>query len=385
MRKVCLLTSSRADLGILLPLCKEIELAKELNFSIIGFGAHCEDRYRGSFEEDTKAFSQVTLLENERASDDPLGACKLVASFFEELSLVLNKINPDIVLCLGDRYEMLAAVTAASIQGLVIAHFHGGEVTQGAFDDNFRHAITKLSHIHFPATSEAMLRIQQLGEQPRNIFNVGSLGVENVLKMKLSASEEIRSELKLSSSRPIIVITFHPETRAVKTGEEQIKIFLDGVEHFAEGNEIVFTGTNSDPGGDAINNCISDFASRYESVHMFGNLGVRRYLSLVKASELVIGNSSSGIIEVPSFHVPVVNVGDRQKGREKSKSVLDCQLDPKAIADCVEGVLKRETSIEFPNPYEGEDVKESVLEQLRTIELENIKNKNFYQIENINE
>ncbi len=380
MKKVCLFTSSRADWGILKPLCRNLEEHSQIELSILGFGSHSEEPYRSSFLTDLDFFTKKHLIETKRHGDSSLEACLLLGQQSSLIAKKLKEFSPDIVLCLGDRYEMLGAVTIASIMGIPVAHLHGGEVSEGAMDDNFRHAISKLSHIHFPATEKSKGRLIQMGENPEFIFNVGSLGVENVLNLELLDSNEILGELGLSGEKPILLGTFHPETRSRITGEEQIQIIINGLKPFLNGFEIIFTGTNTDPEGDSINQILKKFAEDNEQVHLFGSLGVKKYLSCLRECALVFGNSSSGIIEGPSFQMPIVDIGTRQKGRERSEWVSHCDLNSKDIEDTIKVALSRKQS-SFVNPYEGKKTSEAILERLLNLDLQEIQLKKFYEKE----
>ena len=380
MKKVCLLTSSRADWGILIPLCRKLEAHDEIDFSILGFGSHSEDPYRSYFLADLESFSKKHLIETKRQGGSSLEACLLLGQQSSPIAKKLKEFSPDIVLCLGDRYEMLGAVTIASIMGIPVAHLHGGEVSEGAMDDNFRHAISKLSHIHFPATEKSKVRLMRMGESPEFVFNVGSLGVENVLNLELIDSKEILDELGLSGEKPILLGTFHPETRSNMSGEEQIQIIINGLKPFLDGFDVVFTGTNTDPEGDSINQILKKFAEDNEQVHLFGNLGVKKYLSCLRDCALVFGNSSSGIIEGPSFQKPIVDIGTRQKGRERSEWVSHCDLNSKNIEDTIKAALNRKER-GFSNPYEGKKTSETILEKLLNIDLNEIQFKKFYEKE----
>ena len=266
--------------------------------------------------------------------------------------------KPDIAVILGDRYEMLVAATAAMVAGIPIAHIHGGELTEGAMDEAIRHSITKMSCIHFTTTEEYRRRVIQLGEMPDTVYNVGALGVENVKTVFLLNKEELEKELGFQFTAPTIMVTYHPVTLEKLESEKQFKMLLDAIDVHKD-ISVIFTKANADMDGRIINKMIDDYVSSNEKrCRAYTSLGQLKYLSTLQFCVAVVGNSSSGIIEVPSFKIPTVNIGDRQRGRIHAESVIDCGYDTKQI----ESALKKALSSDFrckaanvKNPYEGEN------------------------------
>lgn len=253
----------------------------------------------------------------------------------------LSRLSPDLVVILGDRYEMLASASAAMIMHIPVAHLHGGETTEGAYDDCIRHAITKLSWLHFASTPQYAKRIISMGEDPSRVFCVGAPGVENITNTPVLSLEELEDSIGFKLGERFIVATFHPVTLHPGEEEEQTHMLLDALSGaIAEGWKVLFTMPNSDTGGDIVARCIKKWASEHpEDVKTVTSLGRKRYFSALRYASAVVGNSSSGLIEVPSFGIPTLNIGDRQKGRARGLSVVDVDADPQAISQGLQKVL----------------------------------------------
>ena len=265
--------------------------------------------------------------------------------------------RPDIVVILGDRYEALMAATAAMMARIPIAHIHGGETTEGAVDEAIRHSITKMSHLHFTAAEAYRNRVIQLGEQPQNVYHVGALGVENVRSVSLLDRKTLEDAIQFTFRSPAVMVTYHPVTLEKNSAEEQAKELMRACGQFP-GMNFIFTKANSDASGRMINEMLADFAEAHANMRIYDSLGLKRYLSAVKYAKLVLGNSSSGIMEVPSFGIPTVNIGDRQRGRMRAESIIDCEPSEKDIAKAINLALDddfQNLCRTCKNPYEGEN------------------------------
>ncbi|HFU75215.1 MAG TPA: UDP-N-acetylglucosamine 2-epimerase (hydrolyzing), partial [Arcobacter sp.] len=288
-----------------------------------------------------------------------------------------------ILVVLGDRYEIFSAVSAAMIANIPIVHLHGGETTEGAFDESIRHSITKMSHLHFTATDEYRDRVIQLGEHPNRVFNVGGLGIDNIKKLELLTKEEFEESINFKLNKKNILITFHPVTLENATAQEQFQTLLDVVNELEETN-IIFTKANSDTDGRIINSMIDEYVSQYKDKSVvFTSLGQLRYLSALQYVDAVVGNSSSGLIEAPSFNIGTINVGDRQKGRIMADSVISCSGDRVSVNKGFEKLYseKFQTKLkQVENPYGGGGASKKIKTLLKEISLLNILKKQFYDL-----
>lgn len=385
MKKVCVVTGTRAEYGLLKPLIKKIQDDRELELQLVVTGMHLSPEFGLTYREIERDGYKI-LERNEMllSSDTPNGITKSAGMGLIGFADVFTRLMPDVVLLLGDRYEMLAAATAAMIHRIPIAHIHGGELTLGAMDDAIRHSITKMSILHFASTDEYRKRIIQLGEQPESVFCVGSLGVENIKSQKLFSKEELERDIGFSLEQPYVVVTFHSVTLEKNTAGEQFGNLLLALEEFKE-YHIIFTKANADTDGRIINQMIDKYVDK--NIHRavaFTSLGMVRYLSTLKYGEMVIGNSSSGIVEAPSFHIPTVNIGSRQEGRMRGRSIIDCECSVEEMIKAIHmaqemnqnGILRNES-----NPYEGENTSESILQAVKNyLNKEAGVKKKFYDI-----
>jgi GDP/UDP-N,N'-diacetylbacillosamine 2-epimerase (hydrolysing) len=301
-------------------------------------------------------------------SDTPVGITKSMGVALIGFADFFETYKPDIVVILGDRYEMLMVATAAMVAKIPIAHIHGGERTEGLMDEAIRHSVTKMSHIHFTTTEEYRERVIQLGEQPCNVYNVGSLGIENIKTINLMKKNELEENLGFHFGKTTIMITFHPVTLEDISAEQEFGQLLQVVENHNE-LSIIFTKSNSDINGRVINNMIDEFVHKNSSRCVaYTSLGMLRYLSSLQYCSAVVGNSSSGIIEVPSFGIPTVNIGDRQKGRVHAGSVIDCGNSSDEIDKALNKALSaefRKKAVLYTNPYEGKETSEKIISVIR--------------------
>lgn len=383
MRKICVVTGTRAEYGLLYWLLKEIEADSELKLQLIVTGMHLSPEFGLTYKEIEKEFKIDKKIEILSSSHTSLDICAEMARVYEKFAPALAELKPDILVLLGDRYEIFGVAGVASIMQIPIAHIHGGETTQGAFDEAFRHSITKMSHIHFAATNEYANRIIQLGEEPSRVFNVGGPGIENIKKLNLLNKDEFEKSINFKLAKKNILITFHPATLENSSAREQFNELLNSLDELEETN-FIFTKANSDTDGDVINKMIDEYVSQNsQKAVAFASLGQLRYLSAIKFVDIVLGNSSSGLSEVPSFKKATINIGDRQKGRARASSVIDVRPDRKEILTAI----KRAYSKEFEqilkdtiNPYDGGNPSKKMVKILKETKLDGILKKKFYDI-----
>lgn len=384
MKKICVITGTRAEFGLLKPLIQRIDQDGELEMQLVVTGMHLSSEFGLTYREIEEAGFEITER-NEMllSSDTPSAITKSIGMGLIGFADIFTRLMPDIIVILGDRYEMLAAATAAMVHRIPIAHIHGGELTLGAMDDAFRHSITKMSTLHFASTEEYRKRIIQLGEQPGSVFCVGALGVENIKSQKLLGKEELERDINFSLEQAYVIVTFHPVTLEKSTAEEQFGNLLLALEEFRE-YRIIFTKANADTDGRIINQLIDEYVEDNERAAAFMSLGMIRYLSALQYCEMVIGNSSSGIIEAPSFHIPTVNVGNRQEGRVRGKSVIDCDCTVEGITHALhlaQEMNKNRVLSNECNPYERENTSESILQVVKDyLKRESGTKKKFYDI-----
>lgn len=373
MKKVCIVTGTRAEYGLLKPVIDKVNNSDTMDLQLVVTGMHLSPEFGLTYREiEEDGYPIAAKIEMLLSSDTAVGVTKSMGVALMGFADYFEVHQPDIVVILGDRYEALMAATAAVIAKVPIAHIHGGELTEGAMDDAIRHSITKMSHLHFTTTQEYRNRVIQLGEQPQNVYNVGSLGVENVKSMLLMSKETLESSIHFRFETLTVMVTYHPVTLESMTSEESAQQFekiLNVIDKHKE-FKVIFTKANSDPYGRIINQMIDDFVRKNsDRCIAFTSLGQLRYLSALQFCDAVIGNSSSGIIEVPSFGIPTINIGNRQKGRVCADSVLHCSNETEDI----EIALNKAVSMDFrafirnqKNPYEGTNTSETILEVICT-------------------
>lgn len=387
MRKICIVTGSRAEWGLLSRLARIIGDDPELELQIIATNMHLSPEFGLTYREiEQQGFRINRKVEMLLSSDTANATTKSVGLATIGFADAYEELKPDLLLVLGDRYEILAAVTAALFYKIPVAHLHGGEVTEGAYDDAIRHAITKMSHLHFTSTEEYRRRVIQLGEQPEHVFNVGAIGIDNIRHLKLWSRGELEKELNFSFDKKSLLVTYHPETLDDMPVEEQCRNLLDALATL-EDVKIIFTLPNSDTGGRIIIKMIDDFVRRHKDrAIVYTSLGQLRYLSALQYITAVAGNSSSGILEVPSFGKPVLNIGNRQKGRIAAGSVVHCGT---ALAEIKEGLAKvlSEGLIRqakgVTNPYEKAETATAIIEIIKNFPLSGFIQKNFYTLSDV--
>jgi GDP/UDP-N,N'-diacetylbacillosamine 2-epimerase (hydrolysing) len=382
-RKICVVTGTRAEYGLLYWLMKEIEVDKDLELQLIVTGMHLSPEFGLTYQEIEKEFKIDKKIEMLLSSDSAVGISKSMGLAQISFAEAYEDLKPNILVVLGDRYEIFSAVSSAMIANIPIAHLHGGETTEGAFDESIRHSITKMSHLHFTATDKYRNRVIQLGEHPIRVFNVGGLGIDNIKKLELLSKEEFEESIDFQLNKKNILITFHPVTLESSTAKEQFQILLDVVDELEDTN-IIFTKANSDTDGRIINSMIDEYVVKnsHKSVG-FTSLGKLRYLSALQYVDATVGNSSSGLAEAPSFKIGTINIGDRQKGRIMADSVIDCDSGFNAIKKAFTQLYSEEFTQKLANcenPYGNGGASLAIKKSIKKIDLVNILKKQFYDL-----
>jgi len=382
-RKICVITGTRAEYGLLYWLMKEIKKNKDLKLQVIATGMHLSPEFGLTYKEIEKDFKIDKKIEMLLSSDTSIGISKSMGLAQISFSEAYEELKPDIIIVLGDRYEIFSAVSSAMIAKIPIVHLHGGETTKGAFDESIRHSITKMSHLHFTATKEYKKRVIQLGENPKRVFNVGGMGIENIKRLKLLNKEKFEKSIGFKLNQKNILVTFHPVTLENSTAKEQFQNLLDAIDELKDTN-IIFTKANSDTDGRVINQMIDNYVSVNSDKSIeFTSMGQLRYLSALQFIDAVVGNSSSGLIEAPSFKIGTINIGDRQKGRIKSKSVIDSKENKKSILDSFNKLYSNEFKDilkTVKNPYGDGCASKKIIKELKKVNLDNILKKKFFDI-----
>ena len=332
VRRICAVTGSRADYGLLLPVLHAIQAHSELQLQLAVTGSHLERRFGHTVDAiSADGFEVDSAVPLGLESDDTLTVTRALGNAVSGFAGALERLQPDLLLVLGDRYEILGAVQAALIARIPVAHIAGGDVTAGAFDDAIRHAITKMAHLHLVTNPQAACRVRQLGESDERVFVTGSPGIDQILATPLLDRAELEQRLGMPLRRHNLAITFHPATLDSGDALEQLEQLLAALALLGKDVGLVFTGANADPRGQAINERIRTFVATHDNAVRHDSLGQQGYYSLLAEVDAVVGNSSSGLYEAPSFHTPTVNIGDRQRGRLKAPSVIDCPVETSAI------------------------------------------------------
>ncbi|MBD5212793.1 MAG: UDP-N-acetylglucosamine 2-epimerase (hydrolyzing) [Bacteroidales bacterium] len=385
MKKICFFTGSRAEYGILSSLMKAISSHPEMTLQIVATNMHLSPEYGLTVNEiERDGFRVDRRVEMLLSSDTSVGTAKSVGLGIIGYADALDQLAPDLVVILGDRYEMLGVAQTALLFNIPVAHLHGGEITEGAYDDAIRHAITKLSHLHFTSTEEYRQNVIQLGEDPARVFSVGALGVDNIMEAEIMPRADIERYIDFDLSGDYAVVTFHPVTAEPGEAEVQTAEFLNGLEQMLGQLKFLITLPNSDTEARAVSRMMQDFeAAHPDRVKCVRSLGRNRYYSAVSHSVCVAGNSSSGLIEAPSLGVPTVNVGNRQKGRARGESVIDVECKADAVAEGLRRALADEMqtlAATRPNPYFRADTLESIMKVLSETDIAGLNPKKFHII-----
>lgn len=381
-RRVCVVTGSRADYGLLYWLMKEIMDEPDLDLRIIATGMHLSPEFGLTYrviEED--GFIVDEKVEMLLSSDTPVGIAKSVGLATIGFAGALERLKPHLLVLLGDRFEMLAAAQAALVAGIPLAHICGGDVTEGAFDEAIRHSITKMSHLHFVTSGAAARRVRQMGENPQYIFNVGSPGIDNIVRLKLLGRQELEEKLGFKFRDKNILVTFHPVTLDSEPAYKQFGELLSALEGLGPDVGLIFTKPNADTGGRSIIKMIDRFVAGRSNSRAYVSLGQIVYLSVVGQVDVVVGNSSSGLYEVPSFKKPTVNIGDRQKGRLMAGSVINCEAEAAAIARSIGEAFKTDCSGTV-NPYGDGNSSVKIKNIIKSItDYRQLLKKSFFEVE----
>lgn len=386
-RKICIFTGTRAEYGLLKPLINELKLEKSVELQLIISGMHLSPEFGLTYKEiDVEGFSKVEKVEILLSSDTAVGVSKAMGLGMISYAEALDRLKPDLLIGLGDRFELFALASAATIMRIPIAHLHGGEATEGLIDEPIRHSVTKMSHLHFAATENFRRRIIQLGEDPKRVFNVGAIGIDNIKIMKLLDKHELERALEFEFNNKTILVTFHPVTLEVATAKEQFHNLLLALDTDKE-IKVIFTKPNSDTDGRIIIDMIDQYVKENKNKSKsFISLGQLKYLSTLQFVKGVVGNSSSGLVEVPSFKIGTINIGDRQRGRIKAESVIDCLPNKDDIVNSLQKLFseKFQRNLEkVENPYELKDglTSKKIKQVIMSTDLTDIIKKNFFNLD----
>lgn len=382
-RKVCIVTGTRAEYGLLRWVMEGIQAAPELTLQVVATGMHLSPEFGLTYREIEKdGFRIDEKVEMLLSSDTPMAITKSMGLGMIGFADALQRLRPDLLVVLGDRFEILSAVCAALVACIPVAHLHGGEVTEGAIDEAIRHSITKMSHLHFVAAEEYRRRVIQLGEHPDHVFLVGGLGVDSIKRLRLLDRSELEASLDFKLGRKNLLVTFHPVTLEHTSAGSQMRELLAALERLTD-IHLIFTYPNADTEGREIFRLIEAFVQRRTNAKAFTSLGQLRYLSCMLQVDGVVGNSSSGLTETPSFRKGTINIGDRQYRRLKAPSVIDCPPDREAIATALEKLYSSDFQQSLKvvcNPYGEGGASDKIVEILRRTSLSGILKKRFHDI-----
>lgn len=383
-RRICIVTGTRAEYGLLYWLMKAIEEDETLELQIVATGMHLSPEFGmtvNTIEHD--GFRINKRIEMLLSSDTSVGISKSMGLGLISFGEAFEALNPDIIVLLGDRFEAFAAAAAATVCRIPIAHIHGGETTEGLIDEPIRHSITKMAHVHFTATEKYRTRVIQLGESPSRVFNVGTPGLDNIYNLNLLSEKELEKAINFKLNKKNILVTFHPVTLEKNTAQKQFSALLEAIDEL-ENTNIIFTKPNADTEGRIIIEMIDKYVTaNAHKACSFASLGTVRYLSTLQYVDIVLGNSSSGLIEAPSFNIATVNIGDRQKGRIKARSVIDC--DPtysdisKALTFAFSDLFRQQLkNVSNPYGYGGASIK--IKSFLKDVDLKDVLKKKFHDL-----
>ncbi len=382
-RKICVVTGSRAEYGLLRWVMEGVQQAQELELQIIATGMHLSPEFGLTYREIEKdGFRIDRKVEMLLSSDSPAGLSKSMGLGMIGFGDVLEQLTPDLVLVLGDRFEIFSAVTAAMVACIPVAHLHGGEATEGVIDESIRHSITKMSHLHFVAAEEYRKRVIQLGESPDRVFLVGGLGIDNIKKLDLLDRPALEAAIGFELGARNLLITFHPVTLENATSAQQMAELFAALKTLHD-THLIFTMPNADTNGRVLIDMVNRFVSEHPHAQSFPSLGQLRYLSCVRHVDGVVGNSSSGLAEVPSFGKGTINIGDRQRGRLRADSVIDCMPEHESIATAIQRLYSNEFQQMLKtvqSPYGEGGASERVVDALKRASLGDILKKRFFDI-----
>jgi GDP/UDP-N,N'-diacetylbacillosamine 2-epimerase (hydrolysing) len=382
-RKICVITGTRAEYGLLRWVMQGIKDDNELSLQIIATGMHLSPEFGRTYREiEQDGFRIVRKVEMLTSSDTPVGIAKSMGLGLIGFADAFNELKPDLIVVLGDRFEIFAAVASALVARIPVAHLHGGETTEGAFDEALRHSITKMSHLHFVAAEEYRLRVIQLGEQPERVFLVGGLGIDNIKRLQLLDRAELEVLLDFKLGQKNLLITFHPVTLETATASDQMTELLAALGELKD-TQLIFTMPNADTDGRVLIRMVEQFVAQHDNARAYTSLGQLRYLSCIAHIDGVVGNSSSGLAEVPSFRKGTINIGDRQRGRLQAASVINCEPDRLSIATALERLYSADFQVglsQICNPYGQGGASEKIVKTIKHYALDGIAKKVFYDL-----
>lgn len=382
-RTVCVVTGTRADYGLLRWVMEGIRQSPDLRLQVIATGMHLSPEFGLTYREIEKdGFAIDRKVEMLLSSDTPAGITKSMGLGLMGFGEAIEQLKPDLMLVLGDRFEIFAAAAAAMVARVPLAHLHGGETTEGAIDEAIRHSITKMSHLHFVAAEEYRRRVVQLGEAPERVFLVGGLGIDNLRRLELLDRAALEAALDFKLGPKNLLVTFHPVTLEESTAGAQMAELLAALDAL-EDTHLIFTMPNADTDGRILIDMIEQFVAARPHARAYTSLGQLRYLSCIRQVDGVVGNSSSGLAEVPSFHKGTVNIGDRQRGRLKAESVIDCSPERESIAGALRTLYSPEFQVQLAtvrNPYGEGGASEKVVRVLQEYPLDTLLKKTFYDL-----
>lgn len=366
-RTICVVTGTRAEYGLLYWLMKGIAADPDLELQLVVTGMHLSPEFGLTYRQiEEDGFAITAKVEMLLSSDSPVGIAKSMGLGVIGFADAFDRLRPDIILLLGDRFEILTAAQAALVARIPVAHIAGGDSTEGAFDEAIRHSVTKMAHLHFVTNETAARRVRQLGENPAHIYNVGSPGIDQIKRLHLMGRHELEQSLELTFQKRNLLVTFHPATLGDVPAGVQFQELLDALDRLGPDTGIIFTKPNADTGGRAIIEMIEQYLTRRPGAWAYSSLGQLRYLSLIPQVDAVVGNSSSGLYEVPSFRKPTVNIGDRQKGRLQASSVINCEPRTGDIVRAIEKAMVLDCSGAI-NPYGDGEASSRIVAELKTI------------------
>ena len=382
LRKICIVTGTRADYGLLRWVIDGIHKSKQLQLQLVATGMHLSPEFGLTVQQiEADGYPIDWRVEMLLSSDTAVGITKSMGLGLIGFADALAELQPDLLLVLGDRYEIMVAAQAAMIARIPIAHLHGGELTEGLIDEAIRHSISKMAHLHFVAAEEYRQRVIQLGEQPERVFCVGGLGIDNIKRLNLLNQQQLEESLNFKLGERNLLLTFHPVTLENGSSAEQMAELFSALDQFPDVH-LIFTMPNADTDGRVLFQMIETFVHDRPHACAFTSLGQLRYLSCIQHVDGVVGNSSSGLAEVPSFRKPTINIGDRQRGRLKAASVIDCPPKSAAVAASIrialDSAYQQQLQQGFVNPYGEGGASEAIVSKLEAIEFTDLLKKSFY-------
>lgn len=384
MKKICVVTGTRADYGLLYWTMKRMLKDEKLHLQLLVTGMHLSPEFGLTYKLiENDGFTINKKIEILLSSDSSVGISKSMGLGMIGFAEAFTELQPDLIFLLGDRFEIFVAAAAATVCKIPIAHCHGGETTEGAFDEAMRHSITKMAHLHFTSTEIYKKRVIQLGEQPSHVFYVGALGIENIKKLPLLNKAELEQKIDFLFGKKNMLVTFHPVTLEDATSKNQFLSLLKALDELPD-TKIIFTKANADIDGRVINKMIDEYIKEHDDKAIaFTSMGQLNYLSAMQFVDAIVGNSSSGIIEAPSFKKPVINIGDRQLGRVSAESVINCAADYDSIKKAIQIALSdsfRKKIEVIDNPYDNGDSSEKIIEVLKKTDYSKLLKKRFYDL-----